>query len=303
MTFSVPVWVLLSLLIALFQAFRPLAQERWRGDAFGVAVGNKLVIALLLLPFVLWQGLPHEPLFYTGIAASSLLWCVSDIYYFRAVEQCGAGPVSRILPGAIVISFLLWFILDPTLLPAYLVQPWRSCGIALCMVGAALCSMRLSRCPVSRAAFRAVWPTLLAATVGPSLMKLILTSAPAVQTVSGYAFVEALTMLGYWTVWGWLRRLRARPADPPHPGWRVRFDMATLQASLAIGTIMAAVLALRSAALLQVDNPAYVTVLAHTDVLWIVLIYHLRGKREDGRVLPGLGIVACAATLALLKSL
>lgn len=300
---TIPLWAVLGIVIALLQALRPLAQERWRGNAMGVAVGNKLVIALGTLPFVILNGLPDNPAFYAGLALTSIMWCVSDIYYFRTVEKFGAGPVSRILPAAIIVSFVLWFAVDPALLATFAQTPWRSAGISLCIVIAALCATRLSRCTVSREAFRTLWPTFAAATIGPIVMKLILEAAPAGQAVFGYVFIEALMMIGYWSLFGLARNLWQRRPALNHDVLTSLTAPATLKASLAIGLIMLVVLNLKSFALIKVDNPAFLVVLAHTDVLWIILIYRLIGRRETSNVRAGLGIVACAAILVLLKSI
>jgi hypothetical protein len=40
-----------------------------------------------------------------------------------------------------------------------------------------------------------------------------------------------------------------------------------------------------------------------TDALWILLFYRAIGKKDDSKIWAGLGIVGCAAALALVKSL
>ena len=110
---TIPLWAILSVIIALLQALRPLLQERYKAQALAVSMGNKMVIAVASLPLVLWQGLPDNPAFYLAISVTSIMWCISDIAYFNTVEKFGAGTVSRILPSAILVSFLLWFVIDP----------------------------------------------------------------------------------------------------------------------------------------------------------------------------------------------
>lgn len=303
---TIPLWAVFGLLIAILQASRPLVQERYKVKGYALAIGNKLVIALLSLPFVIAYGMPTEPLFYLGIAFTSVIWCISDVYYFNTVEKYGAGPVSRILPAAIIVSFVLWFFIDPQLLQIYAATPLRSIGIALCILGAAWCATHLSRCTVSRGAFRMLWPTFAAATVGVILMKLVLESAQnsgqGHQAAISYAFVESLIMMSYWGAFSLYRRARGS-----HQASTITIkDLTapvTLKASLAIGLVMLGVLYLRSEALLITENPAYLTVLAHTDVLWIILAYRLTGRKETSNVRAGLGIVACAVALIVLKSL
>ena len=294
---SLPLWTLYALGAAFLAALIPLVQERGRADPLALAFGIKITVACVLLPLALWKGLPHEPRFYLGLGLTGALWCVSDVYYFSTVRQVGAGPVSRLLPGMMVPGFILWLIVNPHLVDVYMETPWRSTGIAACVAASAFCAAHLTRCQVTRQTFKLLWPTCLGAIVGPTAAKLILDSAPAAQAPYTYSFVEALLMLAMWSLYGLIR---------PRTG---RIILAGLRhapvrrAAFLIGCLSAGSLVLKMQGFATVEHPSYITVLMYTDVLWIIGIYRLLGRRETARIAPGLGLAACAAALVLLKSL
>ena len=131
-----PPWAILGLLAALISVAIPLIQERLRANGFALAVMVKLVTCLSVAPFVLKEGFPDSPVFYACVALTSLLWCVSDVIYFRSVPLAGAGVISRLLPSAVLISFILWFAFDPSLIGKYLQKPWQSGAIAAVIASA-----------------------------------------------------------------------------------------------------------------------------------------------------------------------
>jgi hypothetical protein len=293
----IPTWAILGLVAAFLAALQPLVQEKYKINPFALAFGVKAVMAALMLPVIMVQGLPTDMNFYIGIAVMAGVWCISDVMYYRAVQTVGAGPVSRVLPGVAVISFVVWFFFRPELLDEYMAKPAVAAGVTACILAATFFATRLTRCEVSRATIRLLWFTMLAATVDPITTKLILgTAGNAQQAPYAYVFVEAVIMLAIWSTYLAIRR-------PPAITLQLFRSSAVVQAALLAGVISAIRLVLQNMAYVEVEHPAYLRVLMFTDALWIIVIYKLVGRRETSNVLAGLGIVAAAAGLVLLKSL
>lgn len=288
-------WVPLGLGASFLAALQPLVQEKYKANAFALAVGIKIVMVLGTLPFVLALGLPTEPHFYLGILATAAVWCISDVYYYRAVQVVGAGPVSRILPATAILSFVAWLIIQPSLLEQYMDKPWIGAGITACILSASFFATCLTRCHVSRQALRLLWFVMLASAMDPIAAKLILGSAGAAkQTPFAYVFIEAIFMLGFWGIFALVRRPFAA---------RLLRDPIVVKAALLIGILNATRLVIQNHAYMDVENPAYLRVLMFTDALWVIIIYKLVGRKEKANVWAGLGIVASAAALVFLKAL
>lgn len=287
-----PLWAVLGLSAALLSTAIPLIQEKMKGDGFAIAVWVKVtVVALTALP-AFHFGLPADPKFYLTLAVTALLWCVSDVVYFRAVPRVGAGIVSRLLPSAVLISFVLWFLIDPALLTAYLAHPLVSLAIVAVLVFATLCAMLVKRDPVSWAGVRLIWFVIFAACVGPVIDKLSLGYAPARQAPWAFMFFQGLMMLGFWAIYFLLRR----PVSAT-----LLFSREQIATGAVIGAVGTAALALKTTALVDVEQPAYLQVLLFTDALWILLYYRLTGRPETSNILAGLGLVFSAVALIVLK--
>jgi hypothetical protein len=288
----IPLWAVLGLLAALLSTAIPLIQERMKGDGFAIAFWVKVSAVVLTAPAAFYFGIPSEPKFYMTLAATALLWCVSDVIYFRAVPLAGAGVVSRLLPSAVLISFVLWFFVDTTLLDKYLSNPALSSLIVGVLLLATFFAVMVKRDPVSWQGVRLVWFVIFAACVGPVIDKLSLGYAPVRQAPYAFMFFQGLMMIGFWGLYYAIKK--------PLP-LNVLFSPAQMKTGGAIGLVGTIVLTLKTVALADVEQPAYLSVLLFTDALWIILYYRLIGKHESSNIWAGLGIVGCAIALIVLK--
>lgn len=287
-------WIILGLLAALANTGSPLVQEKLKGNPFSVAVWIKIGTVCLTLPFVIYFGLPDNPNFYIFAAISGLIWSISDVIYFRTVSEVGAGVVSRLLPSAVLLSFLGWFLFDPSLLTKYIDNPVQGIGALVIICAASFFAMNLKSCPVSARGFKLIWFVILAAAIGPLVEKVSMGNTPKAQTPFAFVLIQALMMLGFWGVFALIKR----------PCSMVVFrDKTSWKTGLLISIFTTTALCLRFTALQYVEHPALLSVLLFTDALWIVVYYRLTGRKDDSKVWAGLGIVGCAAALVLVKSL
>ena len=304
----VPLWAVFGCGAAILSAVMMLLQERLRVDGYALAIWCKIACMGVTLPFVLVHGLPDAPLFYLFLGLGAVMWSISDVIFFRGIPVAGAGAISRVLPSSIIISFLLWFIIDPALLRHYMASPWVFAGIVAVMAIWVFCATNLRKCPVSMRALRAVWFVLVAASIGPLLAKLTTLNAPIAQGPYAYVFIEAFMMVGILGVYGLLRR----PISSA-----VFFAPATMRWGLLIGGVMAVAVLLGLFAYYGADNPAYVPAVKLLDAVIILAVYMVVARRANracatqgaavahrawGDIWSGLGVVACAAALIALKS-
>lgn len=290
--FAFPFWALFAICGAAISAGCMLLQERYKVNGFALAFWNKIGCILTLAPFVIIHGFPTNLLFYALTFASALLYAVSDVVYFSGIGKVGAGTVSRVIPVSIIFSFLLWLAIEPSSLQKFIAAP----GITSAIFGV-LClwvwfTSHLRKCEVSVNAAKTVWFVIFAAIIGPPLSKKIF---ELIDTNGVYAFVftQALLMVLIWAFYFWLRKpvssatLRARHA------W---------QNGLIIGVMGAFSVIFGNMALFYVDNPAYSTAVSLLNSIFILGVYKAIGRKNDGNVRAGIGMVACAAVLIILKS-
>ncbi len=287
------IWISLGIMAAIVSSGIPLVQEKHKGNPFAVAIWVKIGVALLTLPFVIYFGLPDRPQFYIFAGISAAIWSISDVIYYRSVSDVGAGVVSRVLPAAAIFSFLVWFIINPDQLQKYLENPIQGGLIFFIIIAASLLAMLMKKCPVSWRGVQLVWFVLFAAAIGPLVEKISMGNTPKLQTPFAMTFIQAMMMLGFWAVFAVVKRPITITAFTLSTSWKT---------GLMISLLMTVVLCARFAALQYVEHPAFLSVILFTDSLWILLYYRMTGRKDDSKIWVGLGIVACAAALVLVKS-
>lgn len=270
-----------------------LMQERLKLNGYAAAFWIKVTCALVSLPFVLANGIPGHPLFYAYLLASAVLYAISDVFFFSAIPKTSAGSVSRLVPSAGVLGFLLWFAVDPALLDKYLQTPLIAGGIFTTLCLFAFFALRLKKCTITMQTLRDVWFVIFAATTGPILTKMVTLYADMEQARFAYVFFQALMMLTLWLAYLLIRR--------PVP-FAEFFAAPTALKGLAIGLAASGMILAKFTSYYHVDNPAYIPAMIALDSVIILFVYKLWGKKAEGDVLSGLGIVGCAIALIILKA-
>lgn len=292
-TMIIQAWAMAGIGAVAVKTIIPLVQEQRKADGFALAFWNKVFSALWMVPFVIVLGLPADTRFYAAIAATSLLWCVADVVYFRALPVVGAGPISRLMPTTIFFTFILWFFYDHSLLAQYLGHPGRSMLIAMLIGASTYFATRLKKCSLSKKAIYLIWPVLLAATLGPMIQKFSLGHAGAAQAPTAIVFVQAIMMMGFWAIYSFVKQ----PAN-----FSVINSGHAAKTAFVMSLFSAAAVTLQNIVLVHLAHPAYLPALLLADSVLILMIHKWMGRPETGDVKAGFGAVACAAALAFVKN-
>lgn len=288
-----PAWAVFGLAAAVFSAAMMLLQERLRVNVYAVPFWIKAVCVLVTLPFVLWYGVPTHPLFYVYLALTAVIYAISDVIFFSGISKTNAGAVARLVPSASVLSFLLWFLIDPVLLDKYLASPVIAALIFLTLCLFSFFAFRLKKCTVTMQTFRAVWFVIFAATAGPMLTKMITLYADMTQAVYAYVFFQGLMMMALWLVYLVIRK--PVPLD-------VFFAWETCRKGMIVGLASAGMILTKFTSFYFVDNPAYIPAMIALDSVIILAFYKLAGQRTEGDIRSGLALVACVVALIVLKA-
>lgn len=286
-------WVVLGLLAAVLIVAMLLLQEHLKVDGFALAFWCKVATALTTLPFVIYYGLPSNPVFYAWLAPQALMYTVADVVLFRNLPVVGAAVVSRLLPATVVTSFFLWFAVAPSELHLYAENPVISLMIAVVLCGAAFFSSRLKKCAVSMRAVRLLWFVLLANTLSPILAKITTRYASTMQGAFGFTFAEALMMVAVWLAWLFVAK--------PIPVKKL-LAKDTILKSMLVGSVTSTMVVIIVASYYFIDNPGYVSALQLVYAVMIMGVHKWMGKKDESDVVAGLGIVACAMALIVLKA-
>ena len=290
----IPVWAVYSIAASLCVVAILMMQERVKANGFILSFWIKLFVVIFTLPLALKVGFPTSPLFYGIIFITAVLYCISDVIYFHAIPKIGSGLITRTMPGAVVISFFIWLSIDHSLLEKYFSHPWQTSGIIASILLAAISASFLKKCHISWQGIKAIWFCIFAASIGPVITKLSLNEATITQAAYSYIVVQGVIMMILWLIYFAVKR----PVSA-----KEMFSAASAKSGLAVGVLSCAMMILKMQAMVIAENPAYVSILLYTDVLWIIVIYKLIGRKETSNIWAGLGIVASAIMLIVFKSL
>ncbi len=289
----IPAWSVYALMASLMITSLPLIQEKFKGNAYALTFWVRVCTVLLITPYVVQTGLPTAWQFYFFTALTCVMYAVSDIIYFKAVPIIGSGVITRILPASLIMTFFIWFAVDPTLIETYISQQWKMAAIIGIMVLFIFCATFVKKCDVSWQGVKLIWFILVAASIGPIITKLGLAHTTQEQGPASYIFIQGLIssmMLGI--VYSFKKPVSKQEF----------FSRNSIQTSFIIGCLSVIITFFKTSAIQLVDNPGFVSMILFTDALWVILIYKIMGRKEESNIWAGLGIVACAALIVLVKS-
>ena len=289
-----PLWFVIALAAAMISVIVPLLQEKFKADGYALTFWSRAFMSLPLIPFVFHYGLPTDGTFYVYAAISAVIFGISDILYFRALPQIGSGMMTRLLPSSVMFTFVLWFLVEPQLLDKYLSKPLPAVLIILTLCVFVWLTMKAKQCEISWKGIKLIWPVIAGACIGPVLSKGALLHATPEQGVFAFICIEAGLMLIWMSVYYRVKKPIAA---------NVLFSRNSLKTGIVIGLSWAVIIGMKTKAIQLVDNPGIVAVVFFTDVLWVMLFYKLIGRKEEGNIWIGLGIVACAVALLLLQNM
>lgn len=285
-------WVLFATLATCGAAAMPLLAQYFKPDSPSMLFWMRVASFMMMMPIVLSMGAPTSIWFYAGTAVIAVWMAVNDVIYFNAVKKHGAGVVTRILPGAAILTFFLWFAFDWHLVAVYLAHPVHSLAIMAVLMFGVWCATHLTRDPVSFTAARDIWFVLLSATIGPIVVKIVLSFAPPAVGPLAFVAVQAAIVaplyLGY----------QLNSGAVPMTTFLGRYSMM-VGACIALASMLS--IGARGYAIQYVDNPAYVSMVALTAPVLIAAIERALGHRDSSNKWAGFGLLGAAILLVVLK--
>jgi hypothetical protein len=289
-------WALFSLIAAVFSAGFFLVNQYLRQPGHLLVFWMRLLVVLCLSPLAAGLELPANPRFYLAVLVTVFVGTFSDIRTFNACTVYGGGVVSRVQPLTVWGTFLLWLAVDPGMISAYAARPFNTAGILAALAGCVYFAMRLEKCKITRAAFLYVLPALCGYTLTNVLNKYAMGLGSLDGAVYGYMYVQsalAVLLIGAYSLWAEAKGARIPPVKP----WATKEMLA---ATLIAGFSWICHMIYKNYAMAFTPNPSYQVAINLTTPVFIEGFYYLAKHREEADVKSGMGIVACAALLAVM---
>lgn len=293
---ALPWWLYAILFSIGFAGFMLLNQQlKLRADL--LTIWRAVFIGLGMAPLMLLIELPRIPLFYLAVVGAGISAGLADMRLLRVTSMIGGGPVSRLMPVSVWISFTIWTGLDSGFRHSLFEQPLRSLGVLTALMLCVLAASMLRRDEISRTAMPLMIPMLIGGAMIDTFNKLAMSQIAPDQlfdAAMAYIWVQNLTigamMAGRFVFdrnWHWRPdELTARPM---------------IIGGLLFSAVMIGITIIRNFAMATTPNPGYVGAIGLSATIWVILFNRWQRIPDNSNIMAGLIFVLGAALLVLVS--
>ena len=269
-------WIIYILSAAMIAAFYTLTAQNIKFSANVFMVYRGFVVSLFLAPFLFYKPVIFSYSFYLISVLQGFIIAYVDFVAFKLNQKYGSEVVSAITPFSVVLTFFAWCFFDPTLLSEYFQNPKQFCLILIAICGVVLSLTKYQRVQYTREAFVFMLPVVTLSSVLAVLNKKVMFYSAdnlfscACQNVFIFSFIVGLIHLCLY--------------KKNNKDIKKLLTAENLQKSLMF-ILLLCVMILKQIAMHDALNPAYVSCLFYTMILWVMFfsrfIVCLKFKRAD----------------------
>ncbi len=268
-------WVLFALAASVLNAFYYLSLQNTKINANVFMVYRGFMVALLLLPILLFFPVRFSPNFYLMSVLQGVIVAYTDYLSFRVNKNYGSETVSSITPLSVIIVFVAWCFINPKTFLKYLDNPIKSLCIIASLLGVVWALLNYRKTPLTKKAFLLLIPVLVLSSSISVLNKLIMSYSGENPVLCACWRVLILSSI-IGVVHFYIYTKKKLPI-------RALFELKNLQKG-SVFVLLLTVLVLKSLAMLYALNPAYVSCIVYLTAVWIMFLSYrfdrLKFKRQ-----------------------
>lgn len=256
-------WFIFALLTSLIYALYYICNQNSRLKAEIFIIYRGFLAALMATPLALiyYHVFPWQ--FYAIVLFQGLTVSYMDYKYFQAFHEFGAENVNSVKPLTVLIIFVLWLILKPSIIGDYMATPLRSAIILVALATIIFAVMKYRHQKIGKECLKKVFPLLFLSSIIDISNKLI------TEYNDGYLLAltfHRVALTGY--IIGSVNLFINRRKDisfkeliNPQNIYRGSFIILLVLSMITINLAMH-----------YTPNPAYTTAVIYLSVVWIMLI-------------------------------
>lgn len=284
------IWAFFALIHTLCYGFNNQLNRYWQLPGMRLVRWRMLVPALFMAPLICFIPPPTDPVYYLATLTSAFMVLIHDSRMYDVSAKYGAQVAFRLRPLALPVVFFLWLALHPDDLRHFLHAPLLAGGLVCCIALILYFLMRMTKCTVSRSAFRDMIPVILTAILFELTNKTAMDHASFPQNTLYYVFiVSGLPVV--------LLAISARNK----PLFLLEMSSIAKQGFIIGFTTIFSMIS-RNIAMMHTPNPAYVTAVILTAPFWIMLLMKARGEKEEADWVSGSGLVLSVLAMVVLAT-
>lgn len=293
-------WLFPSIAYSISRASHSLVNQQMKLDGRLLTICRRFGLFLIAGILLFFIEIPKSPIFYLAVLSTVPMMIYQDVRQLDAIRKYGAGVVSRIMPLAILITFIVWGMVSPEWRHEFFARPLILQGvIIICLgviIGTAIYQSK-SRFDVRVMAY--LWPVLFTSGIGSVLNKISMINASSLMGgVVVYMFIQSAGVGGH---------LLYKEFRDQQKNGRSERDNGFSKDYAKAGTLLIAIgfvsMTLKNIAMAFTPNPAYVSAITLLAPIWIILFNKINSVEDRAHIPAGITIVASVCILLLSVSL
>lgn len=294
-------WAFWALLSSFLFSGNALIIEFFSKSTKQVMIWRGVGTGLVMLPVLFFIDLEANYKFFLYLFVLSSLAIFADARIYRINREFGAGLKSRIAPSVVFFTFIFAFFSGQASLENYLDQPLWSAALIGILALTLFFALSLRRCDISKKAYLYALLPIIAYALCNIMAKESLSNANSPAGSLYYTLIQGWFMGVASTTF-----LRENDHDMDfndkrHVLKRYIFNKQSVYLGLGLGLCIAASMVTRNLSFVYTDNISYPVALQLLTPFWVMLFYMFIKRKEEAKILPGVGIVCCAIALILIK--
>lgn len=287
-------WFIYALATSLCYAIYYIGNQNSRLSPHLFITYRGFIPALIILPITLFMAPNFAWPFFLIATVQGIAVSYLDYNIYKLFQKFGAEAVSSIQPLSVLITFVFWLIIRPSLLVTYMENPWRFALIMLSVLTIVFAVIKYRQQPFVLSCLRDMVPLLLIFSLIDITNKLIMEYANHhLLAATLYRVLIVSTIVGLVNLFTGLRQgLKTSEL----------FKKENILASWFMLLIPFNMI-LVNFSVFYADNPAYTSAVIYLSVIWILLFNKVRqylGLPTKGEPIAGRWIVLLVAATMLL---
>jgi hypothetical protein len=300
-SFVLPWWST-SVLFCLFVSLYMLINQQLKARPSVMMVWRGSILAVFASPLMFFVDAPTNPKVYLISISMGFLMAYLDNRMFTSAAKYGAGVTSRIFPISMIISFVLWLLINPNDFEVLKGEPYKMVGILSCLSVALGAIFFMRKDPITKEAILFLLPTVFVISfvdvMNKSLMVLIEYKA-IIYHICLASFVAGLLNFVVY-----LKENRSLDMEKENKGipMETLFSKNSVKAGGLAVLLVFIVMLFKGYSMQHTPNPAYVSAIGYTSPLLILAFNKIKGIKDEASVKAGLVLVASIICMVILVS-
>lgn len=259
-------WVLFSLISSIANAFYYLSIQNAKINANIFMVYRGFLIVALLLPLIIFYPVTFSSTFYIMSILQGIIVAYTDYLCFKINKNFGSETVSSITPLTVVIVFVLWCFISPSVVFDYINSPVKTFFIICSLLGVTFALINYRKTALTKKAFIYLIPVLFLSSIISILNKLIMSHSGENPILCAYWRILILSLIiGIAHIHIYVKKGLLLNA---------LVNVKTLYKGKVFILLIIA-LVFKSLAMLYTQNPAYVSCIVYLTSIWIMIFSNI----------------------------